>query len=170
MRRLLLGLCVAAGGVLASGAVSAPGDRVACPARAIDVYFWPAGHDAVPGFGPRYRPAHLEVYTARNARPSGFLGFVSAADASFARSCGAVGDAATTRAPGTTVTRRQKVRCTFRQSVELKVLPARPAGRQLLVTVGHTRLALVSAVIKKRGSTLTFDRRFCRRVPLPAGA
>jgi hypothetical protein len=170
VRRLLIVLFLAAGGVVASVAFSAPSNRVACQARAIDVYFWPAGHEAIPGFGPRYRPAHLEIYTARNAKPSGFLGFVGATGASFARSCRAVGDAATTRAAGTTVNRRKKVRCTFLQNVELKVVPSRPAGRQLLVTVGHTPLGLVSAVIKTRGSTLTFDRRFCRSVPLPAGA
>src|SRR3954464_7582004 len=55
--------------------------RVNCKASAIDVYFWPHGHPAVPAYKfPASPPPHLEVYRRGSPASKNLFVFVSASN------------------------------------------------------------------------------------------
>jgi hypothetical protein len=70
--------------------------RTACSATAIDVYFCPHGHPAVPSLKfPAFAPPHIEIYRACSHANGAQLGYGDSNSGSFAKTCKAVPLAAT---------------------------------------------------------------------------
>jgi hypothetical protein len=122
--------------VLGAVAVAIPGalartggasERHTCAAtNGLDVYFWPQGHDAVPGIGFGAFPVpHVEFYKPHDATNPAFLTFMGLSTFNFASGCGTVADtallpAATLTAPSTA---QAKIRCTFAGGVDVRTAP-----------------------------------------------
>jgi hypothetical protein len=139
--------------------VGASALRVACPARAFSVDFRPRGSL------DEHHP-HAKVYSKR-----AFLGLVFPKRLSFGPACKAVGDTKKLAWDG------GRARSTVK-SVSLKCLvPVRPqlrgapfigadgayAGNRLVATLGHTSRVFLRATMKKSGSSLRFDTRYCKK-------
>jgi hypothetical protein len=133
--------------------------RVACPARAFSVDFRPKGNVG------EHRP-HARFYSKR-----AFFGLVFPKRLSFGPACKAVGDTKKLAWDG------GRAR-TIARSVTLKCLvPVRPqlrgapfvgadgiyAGNKLVATLGHTPKIFLRATMKKTGSSLRFDTRYCKK-------
>ena len=180
MRCLVLFSTIALAGVAAWSAAAADGERVACGARSIDVFFWPRGHGSLRSVGfPMFPQPHVEVFRAGDVSDrTGFFAFASATETSLGRSCSKVRNVRReVRWAGGTVVRTtgaRRIRCTFGRRVELvlaEVITRRGAvaGFRLDVTLGHTARAVVSARVNSRAPhELRYAKRACRRLPLPA--
>ena len=179
MRSLAFVVVVAVAGAAAWGAAAADGERAACGARSIDVYFWPRGHGVIRALGfPAFRAPHLEVYRAGDfSGTTGFFAFMSSTETSLGRSCSNVRHvrrkARWAGGPSVSTARPRRIRCTFPRPVEL-VLAERItekgffAGFELNVTLGHTARTVVSARVN-RGPThdLRYSKRACRKLQIP---
>ena len=170
MRRFLAAVLVLVlAGIAASAVGAARTQRIACGIKALDFYFWPKGHPAIPELGfPEFPTAHLEVYTGAPARKLGQqLAYVSATDVRLAQGCPEKG-ATPTRWDGgrmKTLTRAtNKLHCVFPKRVELLVEPA-AAGIGLAVTLGHTASTATRASLGVQGVRLDYDARYCTVVP-----
>jgi hypothetical protein len=144
--------------------------RVNCKASAIDVYFWPHGHPVVPAYKfASYPPAHLEVYRRGSPASKNFFVFLSGTAFNYANTCDlATSPAATTwgGGPKKTVAATRRVRCGFGAVVQLKLIPLGGTSR-LAVVRGSSTKEVLTATIKKKGSTLTYDSRYCRAAAVP---
>jgi hypothetical protein len=156
--------------VAATASPAAQARRVVCGGKALDFYFWPQGHPAIPKIGfPAFAPPHMEIYRGGSVANNAELAYIGTSSAAFAKSCRPVGDMVTKWGGGTaqSTTARAKLSCTFRSAVELKAIPGTPGSEQLIVTKGHTPNTLVYASIGTAGSRLNFDSRYCKLVPIP---
>ena len=165
-RALVLAVALAA--IAAAPAGASQTQRIACVVRALDFYFWPQGHPAIPALGfPEFPTAHLEVYTAA---PAGRLGrqlaYVSATDFKLVQGCPEKG-ATATRWDGvptrTLIRTTNKPHCVFPKRVELLVEPA-AGGIELAVTLGHSPGAATTASFNAHGARLDYDPRYCKIV------
>ena len=168
MRRVFL-LALALAAIAAVSAGGAPAQRIACGVKALDFYFWPKGHPAIPELGfPEFPTPHLEVYTsAAPGRLGRQLAYMSASDFRLVEGCPEKGATATRWGGGPTKTLRRatnKLHCTFPRRVELLVEPA-AGGIALAVTLGHTASAAATASLDHRGARLDYDPRYCKIVP-----
>ena len=168
MRRVFL-LALALAAIAAVSAGAAPTQRIACGVKALDFYFWPKGHPAIPALGfPEYPTPHLEVYTgAAPGRLGQQLAYVSASDFRLVAGCPEKGATATRWDGGPTKTLRgatNKLHCVFPKRVELLVDPA-AGGVALAVTLGHSSRAAATAFFDQQSARLDYDARYCKIVP-----
>jgi len=170
VRRFLAAVLVLAlAGVAAISAGAAPGQRIACGIKALDFYFWPKGHPAIPELGfPEFPTAHLEVYTGA---PAGKLGqqlaYVSATDFRLVQGCPEKRQTPTSwdGAPMKTLRRAtNKLHCVYSKRVELVVEPT-AGGFELAVTLGHSPSTATRASMSRPGARLDYDARYCKVVP-----
>lgn len=170
---LVLGLAAAA--VAASTPIALAGSgnvRVTCKTRAIDVYFWPHGHPYVKAYRfPAYRVPSLTVYERGSVKTRAFYFFLSPRGFNYANTC----DLATNPLPtswkggrSTTVTATRRVRCTFPAVVQIKAMPKGGSdGAGFRVLRGASSTELMRGRIAAKGSSLTFDTRYCKATPVP---
>jgi hypothetical protein len=166
----LLVVVALAAGSLASARPSASDARFRCGVKAIDIYFWPQGHGVLSAYPfPAYRPAHVAVYEKGRTTRRAFLLFVTEGSRIVARGCRAAGDKAATRwdgGPIKLVKKARRIRCSFPTKVQLRAVPV-VGGQRFVVAFGHTTRSVAFADIKRRRSTLVYDRRYCRDVAVP---
>jgi hypothetical protein len=161
----VLGIAILA--VLPSLAGGSTSDvRVTCKTGSIDVYFWPHGHPKVPAYKFSKDPApHLEVYRRGTPASRNLFIVVSAAKFSYANTCDLATDPRPTAwggGPRATVSAARRVRCRFPSVVQVKFGPGR-----LAVVRGSTAREILTASIKAKGSTLTYDSRYCNASRVP---
>jgi hypothetical protein len=133
--------------------------RVACPARAFAVEFRPKGSVS------EHRP-HAKVYSKR-----AFLGLVFPKRLSFGPACKAVGDTkklAWDGGPARTIAKSVTVKCLVPVKPQLRGAPfvgpdGRYIGNRLVATLAHTPKIFLRATMKKSGSSLRFDTRYCKK-------
>jgi hypothetical protein len=144
--------------------------RVTCKASAIDVYFWPHGHPAVPAYKfTAYPPPHLEVYRRGSPASKNFFVFLSGTAFNYANTCDLATNPAATKwggGPRKTVAATRRVRCGFGSVVQLKLIPLGGTSKLAVVRGGGPKEVL-TATIKRKGSTLTYDARYCRAAAVP---
>lgn len=168
---LLLGLAatVAAWTPLADG--GSGNVRVSCNTRAIDVYFWPHGHPYVKAWRfPAQKAPSLTVYRRGSVASGAFFFFVSAREFNYANSCDLATNPLPTSWKGgrkTRVTATRRVRCSFPAIVQLKAIQkGGTAGAGFRVLRGASANELMSGRIAAKGSSLTFDGRYCNATPV----
>ncbi len=147
--------------------------RVTCGTRAIDVYFWPHGHRYVKAYKfPARSAPSLTVYRRGSVATRAFLFVLSARAFNYANSCDLATNPLPTSWTGgrrTTITATRRVRCSFPAIVQIKAMPqGGSAGAGFRVLRGASRDELMRGRIAARGSTLTFDTRYCTATPVPA--
>jgi hypothetical protein len=145
--------------------------RVACQGRAFDVYFWPHGHGVRKyGFAARKTP-HLQIYKRGSVASRSFLIFLLPASYNYASSCDNTPNPAPTTwggGPRKTISATRRVRCGFPSGVQIKLLPQGGRnGSGLRILRGGSAKELLRAQIKAKGSTLTFDSRYCKAARVP---
>jgi hypothetical protein len=175
-RRAVLALVVGLAAALAAWAPVAGGRsgkvRVICKTRSIDVYFWPHGHPYVKAyrFAAQKAPS-LSVYRRGSVASRSFFVFLSARAFNYANTCDLAPNPLPTRWAGgrrTTVTATRRVRCTFPVVVQIEVLPHSAAtGSDLRVLRGASSAELMRGRIAAKGSSLTFDARYCAASRVP---
>jgi hypothetical protein len=159
MRRGLLPVTIVLG-LFASGAANAPGKtertdvRGACRTNAIDIFFWPQGHPAIPAIGfPAFSPAHVEFHRARDPSNAGAVAYMDASQAGVSGNhCTSVGDTAMTFAAGATpqtTNQTQKIRCTFAANVDIRTAPWTRVTRRVV-----TRIVRIKGKRKKVRRTI----------------
>ncbi|HSS79715.1 MAG TPA: hypothetical protein VLK24_00830 [Gaiellaceae bacterium] len=164
---LVLGLAavVAAWAPIAGGRPS--NVRVTCKTRALDVYFWPHGHPYVKAYRfPASKAPNLTVYRRGSVASRAFFVFVSARGFNYANTCELATNPLSTSwggGPRKSITATRRVRCTFPAVVQIKVIP--PGGFRVLR--GASPNELMRGRIAAKGSSLTFDRRYCKATPVP---
>ena len=146
--------------------------RVTCKTRAIDVYFWPHGHGYVKAYRfPANKAPSLTVYRRGSVASRSFLVFLSGRGFNYANSCDLATNPLPTRWKGgsrTSVTATRRVRCAFPAIVQIKVLPqGGSAGAGFRILRGASPDELMRGRIAPKGSTLTFDRRYCKATLVP---
>jgi hypothetical protein len=167
---LVLGLA-AAFAAWTTAADSRPGNvRVNCKTRAIDIYFWPHGHGYVKAYRfPARKAPSLTVYRRGSVATRDFLFFVSARAFNYTNTCDLATNPLATSWKGgrkVTVTATRRVRCMFPSAVQLKAIPqGGSAGFRVLR--GASASELVRGRIAPRGSSLTFDARYCKATLVP---
>jgi hypothetical protein len=176
MKRLLLTAAIVAVAVFAAWASSAGSQtsdvRVNCKGKAIDIYFWPHGHPAVKAYKfPAYTPPHLEVYNGGSFASKSFFVFVSATSYNYANTCVLATNPLGTSwggGPKTTVASTRRIHCRFPVLVQLKIIPqGGKVGSRLVVARGGSPKEYLSAKVKGKGSTLTYDSRYCSASKVP---
>jgi hypothetical protein len=177
MRRLLLafliGTAALATGVSLAG-TGAESNRVACRAKAIDIYFWPKGHPAIPSLGfPAFRSPHVEVYRAGRVAGTAQLAYLSAKGAAFAKSCKNVGDTATrwASAKKRLTSAQVRIRCRLAQPMELAASAladnnGQINGEKMVVIRGHTPATFALIQVTQTGSQLEYVRSVCTPVAI----
>jgi hypothetical protein len=133
--------------------------RVACPARVFSVEFRPKGSVS------EHRP-HAKVYSQR-----AFFGLVYPKQLSFGPACKAVGDTKKLAWDGgraRTIARSVTLKCRVPARPQLRGAPfvganGTYAGNRLVATLGHTSKIFLRATMKKSGSSLRFDTRYCKK-------
>ncbi len=133
--------------------------RVACPAKAFSVEFRPTGSVS------EHRP-HARVYSKR-----AFFGLVFPKRLSFGPACKSVGDTkklAWDGGPARTIAKSVTLTCSVPVKTQLRGAPfvgpdGAYAGNRLVATLGHTPKIFLRATLKKSGSSLRFDTRYCRK-------
>jgi hypothetical protein len=170
---LFAGLVAAAAVASAPVADGALGNvRVSCNTRAIDVYFWPHGHAYVKAYRfPARKGPSLTVYRRGSVASRSFFFFVAPRAFNYANTCDLATNPLPTSWTGghkTTIAATRRVRCTFPAVVQLKALPqGGSAGSGFRVLRGASKDELMRARIAAKGSSLTFDRRYCKATPVP---
>jgi hypothetical protein len=188
MRRGCSVLCLGLA-LLAATAPTAPAG-VCAGVTAVDVFFWPQGHGAVPELNfPAFPPPHLELYRSGFPSDPAFLAYANASTASYSSSCVPAG-----RPPGWAggpeqrSTVQQRLRCALPADADARRGPwtrvilqkkrVRVKGKlrtrtiRRTVTIGSTFTvsagggALVQARIGRTGSSLRWDSRYCAAIPL----
>ena len=143
------------------------GVRVTCKTRAIDVYFWPHGHPYVKAYRfPANKAPNLTVYRRGSVASRAFFVFLSARGFNYANTCDLATNPLPTSwngGPRKSVTATRRVRCAFPAIVQIKAIP--PGGFRVLR--GASRYELMRGRIAAKGSSLTFDRRYCKATPVP---
>ena len=145
--------------------------RVACKTRAVDVYFWPRGHRVRKYGFPANRAPHLQVYRRASVKSKSFLVFLSSGSYNYANSCDLTPNPAATRWGGgrmKTIAVTRRVRCSLASALQIKLLPqGGRSGSGLRVLRGATAREILRARVKPKGSTLSFDSRYCRAARVP---
>ena len=173
---LALGLLAVAAALAAPVADGGLGNvRVTCDTRSIDVYFWPHGHSYVKAYRfPARKGPSLTVYRRGSAASRSFLFFLAPRAFNYANTCKLATNPLPTSWKGggkTTITATRRVRCTFPVVVQLKALPqGGSAGAGFRVLRGASANELMRGRIAATGSSLTFDRRYCKATPIPGVA
>jgi hypothetical protein len=178
--RFVRTILVAAALLLIAGSVAmaAPrtaGNQSACEdTKAVDIYFWPHGHQAVPGFSSSaYTVPHVEVYRAKSVSNQNLIGFADTKNGSLSSGCRVVDEIPARWGGGKRriVKVKARVRCTFKQSIELKAtqLPS-GLGWRLSVMPGHTGRIFVDLSLNPNASQLTYAKRQCKRLKLLPGS
>ncbi len=168
-----LAAAVAAWAPIAGGR---PGNiRVTCKTRALDVYFWPHGHRYVKAYKfPAYKAPSLTVYRRGSVASRSFFFFLSARAFNYANTCElATNPAPTSWTAGakTTITATRRVRCAFPAVVQIKAIPqGGSAGSGFRVLRGASGSELMRGRIAAKGSSLTFDGRYCKATRVPGVA
>ena len=133
--------------------------RVSCSTRAFSVDFRPNGSVS------EHRP-HAKLYAKRV-----FLGLVFPKRLSFGPACKSVGDTkklAWDGGPARNTGKRVTLKCSVPVRPQLRGAPFKGpdgayAGNRLVATLGHTSEIFLRATMKKSGSSLRFDTRYCKK-------
>jgi hypothetical protein len=146
--------------------------RVTCKTRVIDVYFWPHGHAYVKAYKfPARKAPSLTVYRRGSVATRAFFFFLSARGFNYANSCELATNPLPTSwngGPRTTITATRRVRCAFPAIAQIKAIPqGGSAGSGFRVLRGASRNELMRGRIAARGSSLTFDARYCKATAVP---
>ena len=169
---LVLGLAAAVAAWTPIAAGGSGSVRVTCKTRAIDVYFWPHGHPYVKTYRfPASKAPSLTVYRRGSVAGRSFLFFLSARSFNYANTCDLATNPLPTRWNGgskASVTATRRVRCSFPAIAQIKALPqGGSAGAGFRVLRGASRDELMRGRIAPKGSSLTFDARYCKATPVP---
>jgi hypothetical protein len=195
MRRLVLAACLGTASLAAVGTIGTPAASfapagVCAGVNAVDVYFWPRGHQAVPEINfPAYPPPHLELYRAHDVANEAFLAYVESGRASYGSACASTGaPPAWGGGPDARTTEPQRLTCTLPGSADARRGPwskivtkvryvrvkgkrkrrvtrrTVPLGSTFTVSAGAG--ALVQARIGAANSSLRWDTRYCSAIPL----
>jgi len=172
---LLLGLTAAVATCAPSADGRAGNVRVDCKTRAVDVYFWPHGHGYVAAYKfPARKGPSVTVYRHAKVATSAFVFFLSSTAFNYTNTCDLATNPLGTSwggGPKVTITATRRVRCVFPARVQLKALPqGGTAGSGFRVLAGGSTRELVRGHIAARGSSLTFDKRYCTAAPVPGVA
>jgi hypothetical protein len=166
----VLGLAVVLAAWTPSAGARTENVRVDCKTRSIDVYFWPHGHGYVKAYRfPKRTAPSLTVYRGGSVAGKDFLVFVAAHAFNYANSCDLATSPLPTRwggGPRTTVAETRRVRCTFPAVAQIAILPQRTAGG-FRVLRGGAATELMRGRIAAKGSSLTFDARYCSASRVP---
>lgn len=194
MRRLGLVACLGLASLAAVGSIGAPAASfapagVCAGVTAVDVFFWPRGHPAVPEINfPAFAPAHLELYRSGFPSDPAFLAYANNSSASFGAGCATGGrPPAWGGGPDARAAEQQRLRCTLPGEADARRGPwtrtttqtkfVRVRGKRVkrtirrTVTIGSTFTvsagggALVQARIGAN-STLRWDTRYCTSIPI----
>ena len=120
---------------------------------------------------PAQKAPSLTVYRRGSVATRAFFFFLSARSFNYANSCDLATNPLPTSwngGPKRTVTATRRVRCTFPAIVQIKAIPqggSRGAGFRVLR--GASRDELMRGRIAAKGSTLTYDSRYCTMAPVP---
>ncbi len=175
MRRVVLigvsALAVALAAVSGtSSATQAAPRQEACGQELVIVLFWPHGHPAISSVGfSADRTPHLEIYKyGKKGYPKGnFLAYGAAnGKTRFAKRC--------TRIPGSGPTSPILRRLTLKKPRALScrlpknaVVRMKRVGTRFQIDVGSTVVRVLSAKLRKQGSTLDYSRASCNSGPAP---
>ncbi len=173
-RAALIGVsALAAALAAASGtnsATQAAPKQEACGQTLVIVLFWPHGHGAIPSVGfSADRTPHLEFYKyGKNGYPKrNFLAYGAAnRKTRFAKACTPILGAG----PTNPILRRLTLRKARALSCRLPknaVVRMRPVGTRFQIDVGSSVVRVVSAKLRKDGSTLDYSRASCNSGPAP---
>ena len=145
--------------------------RVTCKTRAVDVYFWPRGHRAKKYGFPAKTAPHLQVYRRGSVAGKSFLVFVASATYNYANSCDLAPSPAGTTwggGPMKTIVATRRVRCSLGSALQIKILPqGGRTGSGLRILRGSSAKEVLRARIKPKGSSLSFDSRYCKAARVP---
>jgi hypothetical protein len=124
--------------------------RGVCNLTALDVYFWPQGHPAIPAIGfPAFAPAHAEFYRARDLRGSAQFGYIDGSQGLLSSTQCTAGTEAkipfVSDATPQTTTQTQKLRCTLTANADVQIADWTKVTKKTI-----TRLVKVKGKKKKR--------------------
>lgn len=166
-RPLLAALALALVLAVPAGAHAAT-RHIACGSPSATILFWPKGHEAVPGVGfPKISTPHLELYRPGAGYPSS--DFLLYADAKGVidplRACGrAPAATAGAVAHAKTVRTTKAVTCSAPSAL---VFVARRSKTGVAVTGRVGTTSYFRVVVRRKGSTFTYDRSACDAAPKP---
>jgi hypothetical protein len=155
--------------LVASSVASAAGPtRTECGATAIDVYFWPHGHPAVPSFGfPAYAPAHIEIYRAGSRANSAQLAFADAKGGGFAKTCKSLPPASTSFKGSTgSATTARKITCHLSASAEFTATSLAPGTVSIGVQSGSSSTTVLMITFHGRTASAGWTSA-CTATPVP---
>jgi hypothetical protein len=169
---LVLGLSAAVAASTPTAGGQSGNVRVTCKTRSIDVYFWPHGHPYVKAYKFRAQKApNLTVYRRGSVASRAFFFFLSARSFNYTNICELATNPLPTSwmgRPRKSITTTRRVRCTFPAIVQIKAIPrGGSAGAGFRVLRGSSSDELMRGTIAAKGSTLTFDPRYCSASAVP---
>ena len=171
-RLLLIGVSALAVALAAAAATRSaiPLTQVSCGQSLVILLFWPHGHGSIPsvGFSADRKP-HLEIYKyGTHGYPSrNFLAYGAAnGKTRFAAACKTrIGDFPGGTIPSRITTRRARAfSCRLPNNARVYM---RSVKRRFQIDVGAPGSRVVSAKLRKAGSTLDFSRASCNPGPPP---
>jgi hypothetical protein len=173
-RTLLIGvsaLAVALAAVAGTrSATQAAPKQEACHQTLVIVLFWPHGHGGIQSIGfTADRTPHVEIYKyGKNGYPKrNFLAYGAASGKTrFAQACTPIPGAGPTNPILSRVTLK-KARALSCRLPNNAVVRMRKVGGRFQIDVGNPVVRMVSAKLRKDGSTLDFSRASCNTGPAP---
>jgi hypothetical protein len=142
----------------------------ACGQTLVIVLFWPHGHGAIPSIGfAADRTPHVEIYKyGKNGYPKrNFLAYGAAnGKTRFAKACTPIPGAG----PTNPILRRltlKKARAISCRLPKNAVVRMRRVGTRFQIDVGTPVVRVISAKLRKQGSTLDYSRASCNSGPAP---
>ena len=167
-RLLLPSICLLVALAAPAAAGAKVPESVSCASESATALFWPKGHKTVPGVGfPSIKTPHLEVYKpgAGYRSPDFLLYADSSRFIDPSRSCG-IGRAKATggvrSAKTTSVTKA--VTCSAPSAISYEVTRA---GTGVTVVAHAGPDVYFRATLKRKGSTLTYNRQACKVTATP---
>jgi hypothetical protein len=160
---------VALAALAAAAPAPAATSRVNCSKKDVTVLFWPHGHQAIPSLGfPEFLLPHLEVYKTASSYPTANELAVVQADGGtgVSPSCAPAGERKARRFDGKPrrTANATALRCRSKKASRLELVGDPGKSGTLRVWYGR-KLGAVAELVAS-GSTLSFDRGYCKPVAL----
>jgi hypothetical protein len=160
-------------GVLAAPSQAANSIEAQCNSKTGSYLFWPHGHPAIPDIGfPAFATPHLELYAGQRTKAfpdsaqdavivdNGGFGAAKKCRTSSAGFINAhVNHARHTR-------RTHEISCNFKHHVSDRI--GKSHGGARLQTVLSGGAVVVDVKMGPSGSSITWDKRFCKALPAPS--
>jgi hypothetical protein len=173
-RTLLIGVTVLAAALAAGAATRSatqPTRQADCRQSLVIVLFWPHGHDAIGnvGFAANHKP-HVEIYKySKNGYPQKNLLVAGNAngDTHFSKACKFASG------PGPSGSIANRVAVTKARALSCRIPTGgfertKPIKGGLQIDLGSSAAHVVSAKLRKRGSTLDYSHAWCNAGKPPA--